>query len=191
MTTTGWNKWVLAVLASCAFICGPGPAGAISTCRPADPDCDPHLPPPPPPPPPPPTSTPDLSMQIVPCPDASQSQFMVDRIKADVSRALRRLDLHHDDPAPNPDVRTGCNGNRGRIATWFQPVGAYGATDTAAARDRGLAQIALLQGLEQFAAHVSATGLQHLIDVAWRDVAKRMNDSGNPDPNGNVHLTSI
>src|SRR5262245_50751278 len=183
MATIGWNKWVLAVLASFAFICGPSFAGAISTCRSADLDCDPYLPPPLPLPPPP-TSTSDLSMQIVSCSDASQTQFMVDRIKADVSRVLRKLDLYHDDFAPNSDVRTRCDGNRGSIATWFQPVGAYGTTDTVVARDRGLAQIALLQGLEQFAARVSATGLQHLIDVAWPDVAKRMNHNGHPDPTG-------
>src|SRR5262245_18989749 len=190
MTSIGWKYWTLAALTVVMAALAPGTAAAVSKCNPAtNPDCDP---PPPPPPPPPPTSLPDLSMQISPClADANQRQFMVNRIKTDVSRALRQLDLLHDDPAPNPDVRTRCAGTIESIATWFLPVGGYGGSDTAAARDRGLAQVSLLAAGEGFGARVSASGLRRLIDVAWRDVPKRMNDAGQADPNGNTHLTSI
>lgn len=189
MIDTGWRNSILVCLAAFAATCGPGIAAAIPKCNPAEADCDPI--PRPPKPPATPTSAPDLSMQFRLSLDANQTQFMIDRIRSDVSRALRNLDLHHDDDSPNPDVRTQCTSARESIATWFRPVGGYGTSDTGAARDRGLAQVSLLQPGEQFAARVGATGLSRLIDVAWRDVAKRMNDSGDADPTGNVHLTSI
>ena len=135
-------------------------------------------------------SMPDLALQIVPCltqfPSATQA--IVGQLTNGITQALLQLDVKHDDPAPAPDVQTQCSGNTQTFAVWAEPPTGYGAWDTSSARLAAFPLIQLLQPSESFAFSVSHDGIERLLDVAWRDIPKHMNDAGQADPNGKVHL---
>src|SRR5262245_1816993 len=148
-------------------------------------------PPLPPPPPPPSTSPPDAVLQFSPCLPAATAPSLVSGVRASIITALHQLDLKHDGPVANPDVRTQCITSAGRqtLAVWFSPVGSYGSSDTSAKRDAAIAPINILAAGEQFAVRFSATGLNHMMAFAWADVDKTLNLSGEPDPTGSIHLS--
>jgi hypothetical protein len=126
-------------------------------------------PPPPPPPPPPSTSPPDAVLQFSPCLPAGTAGFLVNGVRASIVTALQQLDLKNNGPAANPDVRSQCITSAGRqtLAVWFAPVGSYGSSDTNAKRDAAIAPINILTAGDQFAVRFSATGIAHMMGVAW------------------------
>jgi hypothetical protein len=103
---------------------------------------------------------------------------------------MRALDLNHDDPLPDPDVRLICAGGKHTFGVWLRPVGSYGVSDTDTARELGLSQVNLLTPGDEFVLHFRSLGLTRLLNIRWQDQARRLDESGNPDPDhGDVHLT--
>ena len=68
------------------------------------------------------------------------------------------------------------------------PLGSYGGTDTDAARNGGLGTVNVLEGMETFGFNFTRDGLDRLVQIRWRDQPKQLDDDGNADSHGSVHL---
>jgi hypothetical protein len=158
------------------------PAAICLDCPPVDP---------PPPPPPPSISVPHFAFQFTPCPSATDLAQIGAALKSGLISAEKQLDLKHNDPSPNPDVRTSCVSGIAKVAAWLFPVGAIGSWDTSAARNAGLSQIKLLQPYETFGFRVTRDALDLLIDLAWVDIPWDYNTAGQADPSGPIHLDNF
>ena len=66
--------------------------------------------------------------------------------------------------------------------------GSYGGTDTDSARTGGLGSVNVLEGMETFGFNFTRDAIDRLVQIRWQDQAKRLDDDGNPDPHGSVHL---
>ena len=85
-------------------------------------------------------------------------------------------------------MRPACHSGSERVGIWLQ---ATSGRDDAAARDRGLAALSLLQSGETFAVMISADTIYHEAINEWNGYPKRLNSDGKPDPNGRVYLTGF
>jgi len=143
---------------------------------------------PPPPPPPVADSWPDMVLQFSPCLVSPTQTYVISGIKDGLVSSLKALDLKHDDPSPNPDVREACINGRDVIAAWFVPTLGYGSWDTSAARTQAMGKTNILQAPETFAINLSKNGLDRMVNVAWRDIPKLSDATGQPNANGPIHL---
>jgi hypothetical protein len=132
---------------------------------------------------------PDAVLQFAPCLPQAAAGFLVDQIKGAITSALGQLDLKGNGPQTNPDVRDQCVVAAGRqtVAIWFKPVGSYGPSDTNAQRDGVIPGINILAAGEQFAVRFTASGINHMMSMAWDDVDKQLNLAGQPDPTGSLY----
>jgi hypothetical protein len=136
-------------------------------------------------------SKPDMSLQFSTCLGSATGAFVADTVRSALVGAMKELDSNHDDPPPNPEVRHACVNGKSTLGGWLQPVGAYGATDTATARNVGLGQVNTLAAGETFAFNFRPIGISRLVQIRWNDQPRRIDDDGNADPGGDVHLTSF
>jgi hypothetical protein len=134
-------------------------------------------------------SPPDMTLQIAVC--SSDAGAFIEPFRSAIVSAMQELDFNHDDPPPNPEVRLACVNGRSTFGAWLQPVGSYGLTDTATARNVGLSRVNLLVNNETFAFQFTPIGTARLVAIRWRDQPRRLNDAGAPDPSGPVHLTGF
>jgi hypothetical protein len=119
-------------------------------------------------------SSPDAAFQFSPCLPSQVESQVVDAIQSIGS-----------------DVHTACQSGSERVGIWLQ---APSGRDDAAVRDRGVADLNVLQSGETFAAMVSAAAIYRKAFNEWRDdnvTPKRLNGDGKPDPHGPVHLTDF
>ena len=144
----------------------PGPSD------PEDPDPDPIEDPPPPPPPP--ISTPDLAIQLLICLDPDVNDRLISAVRGAIDA--------------NADVRSACINGTQRVGVWLRPVVNNRDND---ARQAGLAQLNILAPNETMAFFINSSLIRRQAFDAWNAAAKRLNGSGDPDPNGPVHLTSF
>lgn len=135
-----------------------------------------------------PVSPPDVSVQFSTCLSSPFPAFVIGNVHDGLVAAMQQLDLNHDDPPPNPDVRHACIGGRSVFGAWLHPTGSYGGTDTDAARTAGLGTVNLLAPGETFAFNFTQDGIDRLVQIRWQDQPKQLNDDGNADPDGRVHL---
>jgi hypothetical protein len=92
---------------------------------------------------------------------------------------------------PNPDVRTvPCANGKEIIGVWLKPAGAYGAGDTTAARNSALASLNILSGGETFAVRATKEALVRKVGEQLDEKGRRLNMSGDPDPEGSIYLDS-
>jgi hypothetical protein len=133
-------------------------------------------------------SPPDMAIQFSTCLSSPLPAFVIGSVHDGLAAAMTDLDLNHDDPAPNPDVRHACIGGRSVFGAWLHPAGSYGGTDTDTARNVGLGTVNLLAGGETVAFNVTHDGIDRLVQIRWQDQPKQLDDDGNADPNGRVHL---
>jgi hypothetical protein len=144
-----------------------------------------------PPPPPPPTyvSPPDMALQFSTCLDSSAVGSFVAGLHDTLVNEMRDLDVNHDDPPPDPDVRHACVNGRSTFGGWLGQPFAYGSADTPTARNVGLGTVDALVGTETFAFTFRPIGLSRLVQIRWQDQPKQVNDDGYADSGGSVHLT--
>ena len=133
-------------------------------------------------------SPPDVAVQFSTCLGSTAGAFLADNVRASLVGAMQELDSNHDDPPPNPDVRHLCVNNKSVVGGWLRPVGSYGSTDTATARNVGLSHVNLLVNGESFAFNFRPAGITRLVQIRWNDQPRRLDDDGNADPGGDVHL---
>ena len=166
-------------------------AGAAHALRPicADPPCTVQSPPIrlPPPPPPQYVSPPDVVVQFSSCLNSAAGAF-VDGLRTSIVGAMQSLDLNHDDPPPNPDVRATCVNGTQLFGAWLYQPGSYGGTDTATARNVGLSQQSVIAGNETFGFRFHPQAIRRLVSIRMQDQPRTLDDDGYPDPSGDVHL---
>jgi hypothetical protein len=126
------------------------------------------------PPPPPAVSTPDLGLQISFCLPPN----LVDGLVAAVKSAID----------PNADVRTACVNGSQHVGIWLRP--SVSEADNQA-RGRGLDRLNILHAGETLAFFINAGLIRRQAIDGWNAAPKRRDGSGNPDPNGPVHLTGF
>ncbi len=136
-------------------------------------------------------SPPDMSLQFSTCLGSATGAFLATNVRDALVGAMLELDSHHDDPPPNPDVRHTCVNGKSTVGGWLRPVGSYGGTDTATARNVALGQVNLLASGESFAFNFKPVGITRLVQIRWNDQPRRLDDDGNADPGGDVHLTGF
>jgi len=136
-------------------------------------------------------SQPDMSLQFSTCLGSATGAFVATTVRNALVGAMQALDSNHDDPPPNPEVRHSCVNGKSTWGGWLRPVGGYGATDTATARNVGLSQVNTLAAGESFAFNFKPIGITRLVQIRWNDQPRRLDDDGNADPGGDVHLTSF
>jgi hypothetical protein len=136
-------------------------------------------------------SPPDMSLQLSTCLGSAPGAFVASAVRDALVGAMRELDSNHDDPPPNPDVRHACVNGKSTLGGWLQPVGSYGGTDTATARNVALGQVNTLAPGESFAFNFRPPGIARLVQIRWNDQPRRLDDDGNADPGGDVHLTGF
>jgi hypothetical protein len=129
-----------------------------------------------------------MVLQFSPCLVSPTQTYVISGIKDGLVSSLKALDLKHDDPSPNPDVREACINGRDVIAAWFVPTLGYGSWDTSAARTQAMGKTNILQAPETFAINLSKNGLDRMVNVAWRDIPKLSDATGQPNANGPIHL---
>jgi hypothetical protein len=136
-------------------------------------------------------SRPDVVVQLSTClPDGAAALFQI-TLEETLTDAMRALDVNHDDPPPDPDVRRTCASGKQTFGGWLRAVGSYGSADTSAARELGLGQVNVLTPGDEFALHFRSAGLTRLLNIRWQDQPRRLDEDGNADPeHGNVHLTN-
>jgi hypothetical protein len=132
-------------------------------------------------------SPPDIVVQFSSCLNSAAPAF-VDGLKASVVNAMKTLDVHHDDPPPNPDVRASCVNGKQLFGAWLYQPGSYGVGDTATARNVGLSQQNVIGGSETFGFQFRSDGIRRLVSIRMADQPLTLDDDGNPDPSGDVHL---
>jgi hypothetical protein len=139
-------------------------------------------------------SPPDMALQIEFCLPSTSSAAgaFITPLRDAIASAMQELDVNHDDPPPNPEVRHACVGGKSTFGAWLQPIGSYGLTDTATARNVGLSRVNLVGNLDpiklEFAFQFRPIGIARLVAIRWRDQPLRVNDDGDADPNGRIHL---
>jgi len=136
-------------------------------------------------------SPPDMAVQFSSCLGSTSGAFLAENVRASLIGAMQELDSNHDDPPPNPDVRHMCVNNKSVVGGWLRPVGSYGSTDTATARNVGLSGVNLLVNGETFAFNFRPAGITRLVQIRWNDQPRRLDDDGNADPGGDVHLENF
>jgi hypothetical protein len=136
-------------------------------------------------------SPPDMSLQLSTCVGSATGAFVGSAIRDALVGAMQELDSNHDDTPPNPDVRHACVNGKSTWGGWLYPVGSYGATDTATARNVALGQVNTLAPGESFAFNFRPLGITRLVQIRWNDQPRRLDDDGNADPGGDVHLTGF
>jgi hypothetical protein len=136
-------------------------------------------------------SPPDMALQFSTCLDSASGAFLASNVRDALVGAMQELDSNHDDPPPNPDVRHVCVNDKSTVGGWLRPVGSYGTTDTGTARNVGLSQVNLLVTGESFAFNFKPVGISRLVQIRWQDQPRRLDDDGNADPGGSVHLTGF
>jgi hypothetical protein len=88
------------------------------------------------------------------------------------------------------DVRQGCFNGTQDFGVWTTVASTTDPSDSSAARNRGVAAIHLVAANEGFAFHLESSAITRIVDFQWLLQPKTLNDSGQPDPSGNLHLTS-
>jgi hypothetical protein len=134
-------------------------------------------------------SPPDMALQFSQCLGSTFGAFVASTVRDSLVGAMQELDKNHDDPPPDPDVRHACVNGKSTIGGWLRPVGSYGTTDTATARNVGLSQVSLLVNGETFAFNFRPAAIARLVQIRWNDQPRRLDDDGRADPGGDVHLT--
>ena len=131
-------------------------------------------------------SAPDMALQVTPCLDVFSQLLGVD-LGTELVAALSA--------EFGPDVRRRCAARPGfnrpveTIAVWSTP--ATGAA-AGAARDRGLAAVSALQPDRPFAFFFGRTLMRRLLSDSFANMpSHRFDSSGDPDPDGPIHLTGI
>src|SRR5262245_49989060 len=136
-------------------------------------------------------SPPDMAVQFSTCLDSSSAGAFVTGLQDKLASQMRELDVNHDDPPPNPEVRHACVGGKSTFGGWLvQPYG-YAGTDSPSARNVGLGTVDVLAGAETFAFNFRPIGLSRLVQIRWQDQPRRVNDDGDADPDGDVHLSDF
>jgi hypothetical protein len=133
-------------------------------------------------------SPPDMSLQFSSCLSSAFASFVIGDLHDGIAAAMQDLDMNHDDAPPAPDVRHACVGGKSVFGAWLYPPGSYGGTDTDAARNAGLGTVNVLEGMETFGFNFTRDGIDRLVQIRWRDQPKQLDDDGNADPHGSVHL---
>jgi len=136
-------------------------------------------------------SPPDMAMQLSTCLGSETGAFLASNVRSALVGAMQELDSNHDDPPPNPDVRHVCVNGKSTVGGWLRPVGSYGTTDTSTARNVGLSQVSILVNGESFAFNFRPAAITRLVQIRWNDQPRRLDDDGNADPGGDVHLDSF
>lgn len=136
-------------------------------------------------------SPPDMALQFSTCLGSPFPAFVASNVRGALVGAMQELDSNHDDPAPNPEVRHQCVNGKSTFGGWLRPVGSYGTTDTATARNVGLSQVNVLYTGETFAFNFRPAGISRLVQIRWNDQPRRLDDDGNADPGGPVHLNGF
>ena len=168
---------LLAGAAQAQFVlCPDGPCTGVDPTRPRPPQY---------------VSPPDMSLQLSTCLGSATGAFVASTVRDALVGAMQELDSNHDDPAPNPDVRHMCINGKSTLGGWLRPVGSYGTTDTATARNVALSQVSLLNTGESFAFNFKPVAISRLVQIRWNDQPRRVDDDGHADPGGDVHLTSF
>jgi hypothetical protein len=134
-------------------------------------------------------SPPDMAVQFSTCLDSSAVGSFVTGLHDSLAAEMHDLDVNHDDPPPNPDVRHACVNGKSTFGGWLAQPYAYGSSDTATARNVGLGTVDALLGDETFAFTFRPIGISRLVQIRWQDQPKQLNDDGYPDSDGAVHLT--
>ncbi|HKA28263.1 MAG TPA: hypothetical protein VKH82_02730 [Candidatus Binatia bacterium] len=134
-------------------------------------------------------SPPDMAVQFSTCLDSSAVGSFVSGLHDSLAAEMHDLDVNHDDPPPNPDVRHACINGKSTFGGWLEQPYAYGSSDTATARNVGLGTVNALLGDETFAFTFRPIGISRLVQIRWQDQPKQLNDDGYPDSGGAVHLT--
>jgi len=135
-------------------------------------------------------SPPDMLVEFSTCPlQGSAAASFVLGLQQKLAGAMTTLDVNHDDSPPAPEVRQACVNGKQLFGGWLYPVGSYGSTDTATARNVGLSRMDVLAPQETFAFHFRSAGIDRLVNIRWRDQPRTLDDDGTADPNGDVHLT--
>ena len=132
-----------------------------------------------------------MSLQFSTCLGSATGAFVATTVRNALVGAMQALDSNHDDPPPDPEVRHSCVNGKSTWGGWLRPVGGYGATDTATARNVGLSQVSTLAAGESFAFNFKPVGITRLVQIRWNDQPRRLDDDGNADPGGDVHLTGF
>ena len=136
-------------------------------------------------------SAPDMAVQFSTCLDSSSAGAFVTGLRDKLASEMRDLDVNHDDLPPAPEVRHACVGGKSTFGGWLvQPYG-YGGTDSPSARNVGLGTVDVLAGAETFAFNFRPIGLERLVQIRWQDQPRRVNDDGDADPDGDVHLSDF
>src|SRR5262245_8966274 len=104
-------------------------------------------------------SPPDMAVQFSTCLGSTSGAFLAENVRASLIGAMQELDSNHDDPPPNPDVRHMCVNNKSVVGGWLRPVGSYGSSDTATARNVALSYVKLLVKGETVALNVKRPGV--------------------------------
>lgn len=185
MSKVRMKRFTVSILAGSLALAGA--AHALRFCP--DPPCTVQSPPNQLPPPPPPqyVSPPDVVVQFSSCLNSAAPAF-VDGLRTSMVGAMQSLDLNHDDPPPNPDVRATCVNGTQLFGAWLYQPGSYGSTDTATARNVGLSQQSVIAGNETFGFQFKPQGIRRLVSIRMQDQPRTLDDDGFPDPSGDVHL---
>jgi hypothetical protein len=134
-------------------------------------------------------SPPDMAVQFSTCLDSSAVGSFVTGVHDTLAAEMHDLDVNHDDPPPNPDVRHACVNGKSTFGGWLAQPYAYGSLDTPTARNVGLGTVDALLGNETFAFTFRPIGISRLVQIRWQDQPKQLDDDGYPDSGGAVHLT--
>jgi hypothetical protein len=178
------NRYTVPILAVVLGLAGAAHA-LMAACP--DPPCTTGTISLPPPPPPQYVSPPDIVVQFSTCLNTAAPVF-ADGLRTSVVSAMKNLDIHHDDPPPNPDVRATCVNGKQLFGAWLYQPGSYGSTDTATARNVGLGQQSVIAGSETFGFQFHPQGIRRLVSIRVQDQPRTLDDDGYPDPDGDVHL---
>jgi hypothetical protein len=127
-----------------------------------------------PPPPPPAVSAPDLGLQLSTCLPADLNAQLISAVKQAID--------------PNADVRSACVNGSQHVGIWLRP--AINTADSQA-RDRGLNGLSIIGAGETLAFFINSALIRRQALDGWNKQAKRVDGSGNPDPDGPVHLTGF